>query len=105
MAIEAANAIGDYSQSIVQSKDLLKKLNSNPDSDTENILINYVTLSRNYAALSQLNDEINVHQQAIECAERIKLQNSKSAKWIANDALRELRNEKIVERVKNKSKV
>ncbi len=36
---------------------------------------------------------------AIECAERIQLQNSKSARWIASDALRELNNEQIIRRI------
>jgi 3-methyladenine DNA glycosylase AlkD len=40
---------------------------------------------------------------AIETAERIKTQNSKSARWIAADALKELRSEKQLERMmKNK---
>lgn len=40
---------------------------------------------------------------AIETAERIKLQGTKPAKWIAADALRELRNPKTLERLKAKS--
>lgn len=40
--------------------------------------------------------------QAIETAEKIRLQDSKSAKWIASDALRELNDEKIVRRINAK---
>lgn len=40
---------------------------------------------------------------AIETAEKIKSQNSKSARWIASDALRELENEKILERLNKKT--
>lgn len=40
---------------------------------------------------------------AIETAERIKAQKSKPARWIASDALRELKSEKILERLKAKS--
>jgi 3-methyladenine DNA glycosylase AlkD len=40
--------------------------------------------------------------QAIECAERILKQEHKSARWIASDALRELRNEKVVAMVRNR---
>jgi 3-methyladenine DNA glycosylase AlkD len=36
---------------------------------------------------------------AIDTAERIMKQDSKSARWIATDALRELNNEKIIARV------
>jgi len=36
---------------------------------------------------------------AIECAERIYNQGTKSARWIASDALRELKNEKIIARL------
>ena len=39
---------------------------------------------------------------AIECAERIQLQDSKSARWIAANALRELKSEQLITRLKNK---
>ncbi len=40
--------------------------------------------------------------QAIETAQRILLQGSKSARWIAKDALRELTDEKVIKRVNKK---
>lgn len=39
---------------------------------------------------------------AIETAEKIRLQNTKSSRWIAADALRELRNKKTLERLEKK---
>jgi len=39
---------------------------------------------------------------AIETGERIMRQNSKSARWIATDALRELNDAKIIDRVSKK---
>lgn len=41
---------------------------------------------------------------AIRSAEKIMLQNTKSARWIASDALRELNNDKIIARVKKSRK-
>jgi len=38
--------------------------------------------------------------QALECAERISQINSKAARWIAADAIRELNNEKTISRIK-----
>lgn len=40
---------------------------------------------------------------AIESAERIKMQQSKPSNWIAADVLRELKNEKTLERIKDKA--
>ena len=39
---------------------------------------------------------------AVESAERIKAQNTRSARWIASDALRELKNEKTLDRLLKK---
>lgn len=59
---------------------------------------NFVRKAVNWA-LSQIGKR-NEHLRlkAIETAERILQQNTKSARWIANDALRELHNEKIIAR-------
>lgn len=45
------------------------------------------------AQVNELLTELRV--KAIECAERIFLQGSVSAKWIARDAIRELKNERV----------
>jgi len=52
-------------------------------------------------ALRQIGKRNTVlNQQAIECAERIHAQGSKPARWIASDALRELRSEAVQTRIK-----
>ncbi|MDD4993843.1 MAG: DNA alkylation repair protein [Paludibacter sp.] len=63
---------------------------------------NFVRKAVNWALrqIGKRNEILRV--QAIECAERILKQEYKSACWIASDALRELRNEKIVAMVGNR---
>jgi 3-methyladenine DNA glycosylase AlkD len=60
---------------------------------------NFVRKAVNWALrqIGKRNEALRI--KAIECGERIIKQNSKSAKWIANDALRELRSEKIIDYV------
>lgn len=50
--------------------------------------------------IGKRNETLN--QEAIMVAERIKSQDSKAAKWIANNALAELRNEKVLDRIQKK---
>jgi len=45
---------------------------------------------------------LHLNNLAIETAEKIKAQGTKSARWIAADALRELTNEKVLERLNKK---
>lgn len=45
-----------------------------------------------------------LNELAIKSAERIKTQDSKSARWIAADALRELKSDQVLERLKRKQK-
>ena len=40
--------------------------------------------------------------EAVETGERIKLQDTRSARWIASDALRELKSPKVLERLRTK---
>ena len=56
---------------------------------------NFVRKAVNWALrqIGKRNGHLN--ELAIECAERIRAQNTKSSRWIANDALRELRSDKI----------
>ena len=63
---------------------------------------NFVKKAVNWALRQIGKRNLALNKQAIEVAERIKLQGSKSARWIATDALRELRNEKIQERLQLK---
>jgi 3-methyladenine DNA glycosylase AlkD len=63
---------------------------------------NFVKKAVNWA-IRQIGKRNEVlHQQAISLSEKIARQNSKSAKWIASNALRELRNPKICAAVKQK---
>ena len=61
---------------------------------------NFVKKAVNWALrqIGKRNHELNAA--AIETARRIALQNSKAARWIAADALRELQNEKQLARLK-----
>ncbi|MEN4017771.1 MAG: DNA alkylation repair protein [Methanobacterium sp.] len=55
------------------------------------------------SALRQIGKRnINLNNKTIEVAEEIKKIDSKSAKWIAKDALRELKSEKIQKKLKNR---
>ncbi len=47
---------------------------------------------------------LELNKFAVETAGRIRAKNSKAARWIAADALRELKNEKIIERLQRKPK-
>ncbi len=67
----------------------------------------YSTDERNFAkkavnwSLRQIGKRSSfLNDQAIQLAEEIKLIDSKSARWIANDALRELKNHKKFNRNK-----
>ena len=63
---------------------------------------NFVRKAVNWA-LRQIGKRNQVSRlKAIECAERIQLQDSKSARWIAADALRELKSEQVISRLNNK---
>lgn len=63
---------------------------------------NFVKKAMNWALRQIGKRNLNLNKLAIETAERIRLQDTKPARWIANDALRELTSEKILERIKNK---
>ncbi|MEP7149211.1 MAG: DNA alkylation repair protein [Acidobacteriota bacterium] len=61
---------------------------------------NFVKKAVNWALRQIGKRSLKLNKLAIESAERIKLQNTKSAKWIASDALRELTSEKVIARLK-----
>ncbi len=65
---------------------------------------NFIKKAVNWSLRQVGKRNLNLNKIAIECATRIKLQNTKSARWIAADALRELQNEKTLERLLKKSK-
>lgn len=56
---------------------------------------NYVKKAVNWALRGIGKRNVRLNRLAIECAERIYAQGSRSARWVAGDALRELRSEKI----------
>jgi 3-methyladenine DNA glycosylase AlkD len=66
---------------------------------------NFVEKAVNWALRQIGKRNLHLNKLAVETAERIKLQDTKSARWIAADALRELTSKKIVERLRNKKKI
>lgn len=65
---------------------------------------NFIKKAVNWSLRQIGKRNLHLNKLAIESAERIKLQNTKSARWIAADALRELRHEKTQERLLKKSR-
>jgi len=63
---------------------------------------NLVKKAVNWALRQIGKRNLFLNAQAVETAKRIKAQNSKSARWIASDALRELQNEKTLDRLRSK---
>ncbi|HPI54524.1 MAG TPA: DNA alkylation repair protein [Chitinophagaceae bacterium] len=61
---------------------------------------NFVKKALNWCLRQIGKRNLYLHPFAIETAQRIALQQSRSAKWIASDALRELNDEKILQRLK-----
>lgn len=61
---------------------------------------NFVKKAVNWALRQIGKRNLTLNKEALKVAERIKLQESKSAKWIAADAIRELTDEKTVKRIK-----
>jgi len=65
---------------------------------------NAILLKKRSISLRQIGKRnLNLNKLAVETAEKIRAQNTKPARWIAADALRELKNEKIIKRLKKKS--
>jgi len=64
---------------------------------------NFVRKAVNWALRQIGKRNKNLNALAIESAEKIKAQNTKPARWIASDALRELRSDAVIERLARKS--
>ena len=64
---------------------------------------NFVKKAVNWSLRQIGKRNLNLNKLAVETAERIKLRNTKAARWIAADALRELTDAKTIERLKKKS--
>jgi 3-methyladenine DNA glycosylase AlkD len=56
---------------------------------------NFVRKAVNWALRGIGKRNARLNRLAIECAERIRAQNTKSSRWIASDALKELKSDKI----------
>lgn len=63
---------------------------------------NFVKKAVNWALRQIGKRNLTLNKRAIEVANEIRSMDSKSAKWIAADAIRELESEKIQERLKKK---
>jgi len=63
---------------------------------------NFVKKAVNWALRQIGKRNMTLNKRAIEVAEEISNIDSKSAKWIASDAIRELKSEKVQEKLKNK---
>jgi len=61
---------------------------------------NYVKKAVNWALRNIGKRNLSLHKKAIICAKEIDEIDSKSARWIAKDAFRELQSEKIIQRLK-----
>ncbi len=64
---------------------------------------NFIKKAVNWSLRQIGKRNVYLNKLAVETAEKIKSQNTKSARWIASDALRELKNEKTLERLSKKS--
>ncbi|MBN1502677.1 DNA alkylation repair protein [Candidatus Woesearchaeota archaeon] len=62
---------------------------------------NFVKKAVNWALRQIGKRNVALNKEAIKTAEKIKKIQSKSARWIAADAIRELRSQKIQERLQN----
>ncbi len=63
---------------------------------------NFIKKAVNWSLRQIGKRNVHLNKLAIETAECIKAQNTKSARWIAADALRELTSEKVKEKLKSK---
>ena len=64
---------------------------------------NFIKKAVNWSLRQIGKRNLTLNKLAIETAETIKSQNTKSARWIASDALRELQNDKVIERLMKKN--
>ena len=63
---------------------------------------NFVKKAVNWALRQMGKRNIRLNKQAIILCEKLMQSNSKSANWIAKDALKELTSEKVLNRLKSK---
>lgn len=63
---------------------------------------NFIKKAVNWSLRSIGKRSIFLHEKAVESAIRIREKGTRSARWIASDALRELMNERTIERIKRR---
>lgn len=66
---------------------------------------NFIKKAVNWSLRQIGKRSLYLNKLAVETAERIKTRNTKAARWIAADALRELTNEKTLARIRQKTKI
>jgi 3-methyladenine DNA glycosylase AlkD len=64
---------------------------------------NFVKKAVNWALRNIGKRNLQLNREAIHAAERIREQGSRAARWIAADALRELKSEAVQERLQRKT--
>jgi 3-methyladenine DNA glycosylase AlkD len=64
---------------------------------------NFVRKAVNWALRQIGKRNLRLNQLAIQCAERVRRQGSRAARWIAADALRELKSEAVLKRLRKKA--
>lgn len=93
----AALAVHDKKADDAKIADLLPILESKSDDER-----NFIKKAVNWSLRQIGKRNVHLNKLAIETAERIKRRNTRAARWIAADALRELRSERILARLKKK---
>jgi len=96
-SIIAGLAVHDKKADDMKFEELLKIIKKESTDDR-----NYVKKAVNWALRNIGKRNISLNKKAIKTAKEIKKIDSKSAKWIANDAIRELTSSKIQEKIKKK---
>ena len=90
-------AVHDKKAADEQLADFLPLIEKHSDDDR-----NFVRKAVNWALRQIGKRNLNLNKLAVETAERIKARDTKAARWIAADALREIRGEKLLERLRTR---
>ncbi|HVQ56192.1 MAG TPA: DNA alkylation repair protein, partial [Pyrinomonadaceae bacterium] len=90
-------AVHDKTAQDAKLAEFLPTIEKHADDDRD-----FVKKAVNWALRQIGKRSLSLNKLAIEAAERIKLQNTTPARWIASDALRELKSPKVLARLKNK---
>jgi len=91
-------AVHDKSASNEKIRQFLPILEAKADDER-----NFIRKAVNWSLRQIGKRNLNLNKLAVETAGKIKARNTKSARWIAADALRELTNDKTIERITRKT--